>query len=193
MGRLHADHGRPGPHAGLSRGDNDGALAINSRCHARSRRVRGSGVGCAVGESREARVGGVAQVAGDEKVLIFGARGGAGLREGNGNGWHGRDEDGRGGCRPVRDARNVGDLDDVGGTSEDGRGDRVRGMGRGAIVSSFRERLLALQAVTLPILPRLHDGRLPPRPHTVLPDQVCDDCDGSETANHPTGDCPDVG
>ena len=115
------------------------------------------------------------------------------MRQGAGNGRDGRDEDGRGRCGPVGDTGDVGDLDDIGGAGEDGRGDRVGGVGRGAIVSSLGERLLALQLVVLPVLPLLHDGRLPPRPHAKPPYQVRDDGDGGETANHAAGDCPDVG
>jgi hypothetical protein len=193
MGRPHAHHSRLRPQTGLCGRDNNSTLAIDGGRHARPWRIRGSSVGCAVGEGRQARVGRIAQVAGNEEMLVFRARGSAGLRVGDGDGRNWRYEYRRGCCRSVGDTRDIGDLDDVGSPSEDCRSNRVDRMSRRAVVPSLRECLLAIQTLVLPIVPRLlNNWYLPPRPDTKPPNQVRDDCDDGETPDNSPNNGTDV-
>lgn len=115
--RLEVDHGRLDSHTGLGWRHNYGVLSVDGRGNTGPRGVRRPCVRCPVGEARVARVGRVAEVTRNEEVLLFGARGRAGLggvRDGNWDGRDWRDEDGRRGRRgTVHDTRDIRDLDDV--------------------------------------------------------------------------------
>lgn len=184
--RLDTDNGGLAPHDGLGgqRGDN-GVLAVDGRSNTSACETRGdAGAGVAA-----AHVGGcgchrVPEVWHEEVLLggcVRAAEARGGRHGGNGgNGWDQQIWGLRAGA--VRDAGNVGNLDDVGSAGEDGRRHRSNGVGggpgappRGKVVLLLLLRGRHVHAV-VPIL--LFDPRASLALQAELPDH--EDQDGDE-------------
>lgn len=107
----------------------DGVTAVDGGCNTAAQGWRHALV------TRHCGPGGVPQITRHEEMLI---------RMSTRKGWHGRHQRRRGLWRgAIGDAWNVGDLDDVGGTGENGRGDGLGGLAsvpggiEGAVVLLF--------------------------------------------------------
>lgn len=133
--RLDTDYSSLGAHACLSGCHDNSVLAVDGRRNtgsdAGTGSVRGPRNGGSVRVAGDARVGRVAQFAGDEEVrlLVEGWAAGGGVRCVHRDRRHGRDEESRrSGRRSVRNAGNVGDLDYVGSSSQYCGRNRVDGV-----------------------------------------------------------------